>query len=402
MELPEKVLELHHILEKELAEKVALQPVETKRFQIALQPVEMKLTEVEMVPVTLCIYEIKWLTALTSVVGRPAFHVGIAVHGMEHSFGGAGIQVNKPGQFDVHKRMGSGKQKGQPVQRPQFALGYTHKESIVVGHCSMPLLQTRSVIRALRQQWLSDSYNILSCNCQTFVVAYCKKLGLGANCIPEVYRCFSQAPSLQSRAESVFFTQTHPGFMASLFGCCSSNVIGEKCKAHETCRGMPLSARFALDERMEAQPMNSASNDQGCCSSNAIGETCKAHETCRGMPSSARFGLDLDERMEAQPMHSGTGCCSSNAIGETCTAHDAFRSMPSSARFGLDLDQRIEAQPMDLGSNEQGFVGSGRRNLHKMLCEVTWDESVCVEDLHEGRKASPIPVISFDYRHQRL
>jgi len=330
----------------EFTEKVA---------EVALQPVEMKLTEVEMVPVTLCIYEIKWLTALTSVVGRPAFHVGIAVHGMEHSFGGAGIQVNKPGQFDVHKRMGSGKQKRQPVQRPQFALGYTHKESIVVGHCSMPLLKTRSLIRALRQQWLSDSYNILSCNCQTFVVAYCKKLGLGANCIPEVYRCFSQAPSLQSRAESVFFTQTHPGFMASLFGCCSSNVSGETCKAHETCRGMPLSVSFGLDERMEAQPM-----------------------------------------------HSGTGCCSSNEIGETCAVHEAFRSMPSSARFGLDLDQRMEAQPMDLGSNEQGFVGSGRRNLHKMLGEVTWDESVCVEDLHEGRKASPIPVISFDYRLQRL
>merc|ERR1712032_1025949 len=75
---------------------------------------------------------------------------------------------------------------------------HEHRERLRLGQTYLSCQEVHRVLNDLKTQWSGESYSYLRRNCQTFAVALCENLGLGA-CIPQEYcRCADIAESMVS------------------------------------------------------------------------------------------------------------------------------------------------------------------------------------------------------------
>lgn len=123
--------------------------------------------ETSRAPVTLHVYEASWLATADSSL--PIVHLGVEVYDIEFSFSDEGIWCSRPGSFDK----------------------FRHRHTILLGYTRLNRCELHNLMLDLKDQWPGTSYRLVGCNCQTFAVALCERLGLGP-CIPARYVYFAE------------------------------------------------------------------------------------------------------------------------------------------------------------------------------------------------------------------
>lgn len=120
------------------------------------------------------------LTPWTRASQLPFFHLGVQVYRLEYFFCCLGIQSCAPTQNT----------------------GHVFKESVFLGRTSFGLREVLRALRELGTEWTADTYNLLGHNCQSFVVAFCRLLGLG-DPVPKQYSRFSGIADLPSALSGI-------------------------------------------------------------------------------------------------------------------------------------------------------------------------------------------------------
>lgn len=111
--------------------------------------------------VTLHVYDLHQVTRMT---GLPLFHLGIEIYKKEYFFSVDGIVSCPPAGHQKH----------------------VHKLTVPLGRANVSEQQVLQLLVEMGEEWHRGVYNLMSCNCQTFAIALCHRLGLG-NCIPPQY-----------------------------------------------------------------------------------------------------------------------------------------------------------------------------------------------------------------------
>lgn len=122
-------------------------------------------------PVVLQVYDLFWLTGAS---GLPVFHLGVAVHDEEFSYGSKGVHTCKPGSNKF----------------------YLHRQALQLGHTCLRVEDVELARKKLKRKWRGSGYSTFTRNCQSFAVAFCERLGLGEDCIPERFRRFAALPRI--------------------------------------------------------------------------------------------------------------------------------------------------------------------------------------------------------------
>jgi hypothetical protein len=120
-----------------------------------------------LVPVTLHVYDLTWLTRFLQL---PVFHLGVEVYQREYSFGcsHSGVVSSKPLANEAHKAR--------------------HREAVPLGYTLLSSVEVSAVIKQLSFDWPASSYDMLSRNCVTFAVTFCRHLGVERRIPPEYSR----------------------------------------------------------------------------------------------------------------------------------------------------------------------------------------------------------------------
>jgi hypothetical protein len=100
---------------------------------------------------------------LTQWIGLNIFHTGVEVHGCEVSFGSKGLQWVSPG-----------------------CMGTGHREVVPLGPTHLTAKEVLQLAALLSEEWRGCDYNLLGNNCQTFVIEFCRCLGVPRT-IPEEF-----------------------------------------------------------------------------------------------------------------------------------------------------------------------------------------------------------------------
>lgn len=122
-------------------------------------------------PVALHVYDASWLAPADSSI--PIVHLGVEVHGTEFFFGTHGVQSTEPGGYDPER----------------------HRHRLVLGSAKLSKSEVIRMLLRLKEEWPGESYRLIGCNCQTFALELCARLGLGS-CIPEQYVYFAKPLAL--------------------------------------------------------------------------------------------------------------------------------------------------------------------------------------------------------------
>lgn len=117
------------------------------------------------VPVRLHVYD---LSAVTRMLNLPLFHLGVEVYQREHSFTSRGVISTRPGDNKA----------------------YRHREVVTLGHTDLTGRQVYNLLTKVKRSWAGSSYDLLSRNCVTFSVAFCRLLGIKRP-IPAEYSRFA-------------------------------------------------------------------------------------------------------------------------------------------------------------------------------------------------------------------
>lgn len=95
------------------------------------------------------------LHPLTRLAGLSIFHVGVEVHGCEVSYGASGLHWGHPG-----------------------CMGPGHREVLPLGPTRLTKQEVVRLGALLSKDWSGSSYKLLSKNCQTFCLEFCRSLGV--------------------------------------------------------------------------------------------------------------------------------------------------------------------------------------------------------------------------------
>ena len=101
-----------------------------------------------------------------------------------------------------------------------LSMSGTLYSSYDLGYSHFTLEEIRSIARkmSLREEWLSDRYNILQHNCHTFSLAFCKEILLKAQLInfpAYVFKCEDIGNKLYDHIGSLFIDEENPPFFLS-------------------------------------------------------------------------------------------------------------------------------------------------------------------------------------------
>jgi len=140
------------------------------------------------VPVRLHVYD---LSAFTRMLNLPVFHLGIEVYQREHSFTSRGVVSTRPGDNKA----------------------YRHREVVTMGHTDLTGKQVYHLLTKMKRSWAGHSYDLLSRNCVTFSVAFCRLLGIKRP-IPSEFSRFAAVNcascATPAREEPTFITENGP------------------------------------------------------------------------------------------------------------------------------------------------------------------------------------------------
>lgn len=115
--------------------------------------------------VTLQVYDVTWFTQWAQL---PVYHLGVEVYNLEYSFGSEGVQCCSPGCYESR----------------------SHRKSIALGVTRLSFSAVHLALQSMAlNTWQPQTYALLSRNCQSFAVDFCRVLGVS---IPQEFCRFSE------------------------------------------------------------------------------------------------------------------------------------------------------------------------------------------------------------------